>query len=233
MNIAIILSGGSGSRMQSTIPKQYIEIKGEPLFINVTRTLERHGDIDSIVIVAHHDWHPFIENWLRKAGIRKFAGFAEAGESRQHSVLNGLRRAAELGASEKDLACIFEAARPFTSPAEISAAVNELRDNPEVEASVPVVAVKDTTYISNDGISIDSLPERKTLWNALIPECAVFGKLFSLLSGLDDASLASATSTVVIAFKAGMNVHLVKGDDHNYKVTTTADLQRYKNDISK
>lgn len=233
MNTAIVLSGGVGSRLGADIPKQYIEISGEPVFIRPLRTLEQHRKIDRIVIVADKEWQPFIEGWLGRSGISKFAGFAPAGKSRQHSVLNGLRKAAENGAGSDDVVCILEAARPFTSKAEISGAVDEIENNrPYVDASVPVVPAKDTVYISTDGTSIDSIPERKTIWNALVPECFLFGKIFNLMSSLDDGSLSSATSTIPLACKAGMNIHLVKGDDRNYKITTAADLQRFKNDVS-
>lgn len=235
MNTAIVLSGGSGTRLGADIPKQYIEIAGEPVFIRPLRTLQQHNDIDRIIIVANDGWWDFIKTWLDKCGIDKFAGFAPAGSSRQHSVLNGLTVAAETGTAPGDIVCILEAARPFTGKAEISAAIREITDNRAVpvDASVPVIPSKDTAYISADGTSIDSIPERKALWNALVPECFIFDRIFALLSSLDDESLATATSTIPLAFRSGMNVRLVKGDDHNYKITTAADLQRFKNDVSR
>ena len=65
MNIALILSGGSGLRVGSSIPKQYIEVAGKPIITYCIKTLSAHKDIDGIWIVAEKDWQERILSWYQ------------------------------------------------------------------------------------------------------------------------------------------------------------------------
>ena len=91
MNIALILSGGTGRRAGTDIPKQYVEVCGKPVLSYSIETLSAHGGIDAIQIVAAPQWHERIRGWLGTADIgMKFRGFSLPGETRQLSVLQGL-----------------------------------------------------------------------------------------------------------------------------------------------
>ena len=64
MNIALILSGGIGTRMGLDVPKQYIEVGGRPIFTYCVESLSLHPQIDAILIVADLEWQKFITGWL-------------------------------------------------------------------------------------------------------------------------------------------------------------------------
>ena len=82
MNIAIILAGGTGSRLGGDIPKQYIEVSGKPIISYCLDKFENHTQIDNIVIVASEIWQDYIMSWIEKDNLSKFAGFAPAGSIR-------------------------------------------------------------------------------------------------------------------------------------------------------
>ena len=88
MNIALILSGGTGTRLGADIPKQYIEVKGRPVISYCLETLLVHPKIDAIQIVAEQVWQQVILDELKEQ--EKFRGFSMPGENRQLSILNGL-----------------------------------------------------------------------------------------------------------------------------------------------
>ena len=90
MNCVIVLSGGTGTRLGTEIPKQYIEVAGMPVIMYCIRELQKSSSIDGICIVAAQEWHEYLCMWLEKEGIGKFMGFAPAGASRQQSIMNGL-----------------------------------------------------------------------------------------------------------------------------------------------
>ena len=90
MNIAIVLSGGTGTRMKLSMPKQYIEVGGKPIIGYCLDTIQNAKSIDKIVIVCHSAYRSLIEKYVRTNGISKVVAFAEAGTSRQGSILNGL-----------------------------------------------------------------------------------------------------------------------------------------------
>ena len=56
MNIALILSGGTGIRMGSDVPKQYVEVKGKPIICYSMERLAHHRQVDWIQIVAAQEW---------------------------------------------------------------------------------------------------------------------------------------------------------------------------------
>lgn len=69
MIIALILSGGTGSRLASDIPKQYIEVGGRPVISYSIECLYRHKEIDAVQIVAEPAWREQIEKWITAEGL--------------------------------------------------------------------------------------------------------------------------------------------------------------------
>ena len=64
MNIAIILSGGQGTRLGGSIPKQYMEVAGKPIISFSLKTFEEHRQVDAIVVVAAEEWKTFIKDLI-------------------------------------------------------------------------------------------------------------------------------------------------------------------------
>ena len=113
MTFAIILSGGAGTRMGLDLPKQYLEFRGKPIIEYSLSTFDRHPQIDRMIIVADRQWWGEIDKWLDDLGIKKFAGYADPGETRQYSIINGLKEIDRLGGADKVI--IHDAARPLVS----------------------------------------------------------------------------------------------------------------------
>ena len=91
MNIAILLSGGTGQRLGGDIPKQYIKVEGKPIIIYCLETLEKSELIDKVQIVAHNQWISEIKKWAAEYGVdSKICGYSTPGKNRQMSIYNGL-----------------------------------------------------------------------------------------------------------------------------------------------
>ena len=110
MNAAIILSGGTGSRMGSDIPKQYIEAGGKPIIAYCISVLESSADIDRIVVVAAEEYRDLIRSLFSDKD--KFFGFANPGENRQLSILSGMNLLKSVIKND-DNVIIHDAARPL------------------------------------------------------------------------------------------------------------------------
>ena len=83
MNVALILSGGTGTRLGADIPKQYIEVGEKPIICYCVEQLLGHDKIDAVQIVADQSWHDEIRNWISEEDInKKFKGFSLPGENR-------------------------------------------------------------------------------------------------------------------------------------------------------
>lgn len=224
MNTAIILAGGIGTRLGTDIPKQYIEVKGKPIISYCLHKFEENPNIDSIIVVAANDWQFYLKKQIAKEGITKFIGFAEAGSSRQHSIVNGLRVIED--ANGKII--IHDAARPNVTDQTISLCMNGLD---EADGVMPVIPVKDTVYYSETGDQISSLLNREKLFAGQTPEAFSLEKYRAIHEGLTEADLGLIRGSSEIAYSNGLKVKLIPGDEHNYKITTVADLEKFRAEI--
>lgn len=221
MNYALILSGGTGSRLKGIdIPKQYYQVGGRTVLSYVIETIELAECIDMYVIVAAKEWQGIIQ----KVVGSKFYGFAEPGENRQLSVLHGLQVLKEQ-AKETDIVLIQDAARPLTSEALIRRCVEAAKN---AEGAMPVLRMKDTVYYSEDGLKIDSLLERDKIMAGQAPETFVYGAYLYANEVLTKEELLSINGSSEPAVKAGMRIALVDGEERNFKITTAEDLVRFE-----
>lgn len=224
MNTAMILSGGVGTRMGTACPKQYLTVAGQPIIAYAMAIFESHPMIDHIVIVASEEWHALIEEWIAKKNITKFAGFAPAGRTRQHSIFNGLL--ASKGCTPDDgVVIIHDAARPLTAHSIITDCLIGAKED---GGAMPVITVKDTTYFSRDGKQIDQLLDRSCLYAGQAPEAFRFGEYLAIHRTVSDEEIAQTVGTSQIAHKHGMKVRLVKGSERNIKITTIEDLNTFE-----
>ena len=102
MNIALILAAGSGTRMKSQTPKQFIEINDKPLFMYCVETFEHHPDIDMIIIATNEDSITKVKSYCKKFNITKVKKVIKGGISRQKSVYNCLMCLDLLGVDDND-----------------------------------------------------------------------------------------------------------------------------------
>ena len=218
MAIAIILSGGTGLRASPDIPKQYIEVNNIPVIADSINVFEGHEDIFKYVIVAADKWTDYITKFTGE----KFIGFAPAGETRQLSILNGLKVLSNIAADD-DTIIIHDAARPFVSADTISALVNACKTH---DGAMPALPVKDTIYIRK-GNKVHSLIDRDTIISGQAPEAFLYKKYLEANEALLPEKIMSIKGSTEPAFMAGMDVAVIDGDENNFKITTKEDLERY------
>ena len=157
MNVALILSGGTGTRLGLAIPKQYIEVEGKPVISYCIETLSRHRGIDAIQIVAEELWRDSIREYMKTADVKgKFQGFSAPGENRQLSVYHGLEDIRGY-AEEEGYVLVHDAARPLLTSELISQCLNCVQGH---DGLMPVLPMKDTVYSSTDGLHITGLLDR-------------------------------------------------------------------------
>lgn len=229
MNIALILSGGTGTRMGTDIPKQYIEVCGKPIIFFSMERLHLHNDIDAIQIVAEPDWQEQIRNWLEPFGLwKKIRGFSIPGENRQLSIFHGLKDI-KVYADDSDHIFIHDAARPMLSERQITDCLNGMAGHDGV---IPVLPMKDTVYTSKDGKTIASLLKREEIYAGQAPEVFRLGKYYEANLRLLPEQILRINGSTEPAVMAGLDVAMIPGDEGNFKITTKADLERFSRLIS-
>lgn len=225
MNIALILSGGTGTRLGTDIPKQYIEVCGKPIISYCIESLSKYPAIDAIQIVADAAWHRLIESCLPIADAAvKFRGFAAPGENRQLSIYNGLTAVREY-ADDNDYVLIHDAARPLLTARQITECLEAVTGHDGV---LPVLPMKDTVYYSKDGNSVTKLLDRSTIYAGQAPELFVIGKYYEANKLLIPDKILEINGSTEPAIMAGMDISMISGDENNFKITTKSDLERFE-----
>lgn len=228
MAIAIILSGGVGTRMGLSTPKQYVVVNGKPVIEYCLYTLLHHEKIDTVVIGVADEWIEYVQDSVLRVNSEKPVFYSKPGETRQCTIINALCVAKEKGVKDNDIVLIHDAARPLLTSRLISDCLNACKD---VDAVLPVIPVKDTTYLSRDGKTIDSLLERKTLWNGQAPEAFKFGSYYGANMVLSEEELKTITGSTEVSYRAGLKCVLIPGDTNNFKITTKEDLSNFESII--
>lgn len=235
MNIALILSGGTGTRLGTDIPKQYIKINERMIISYCLETFCRCDVIDAIWVVANADWHEAINKEMQSIGAgnpiaselqenaRKLKGFSQPGKTRQLSIYNGLKDIAEF-ASEDDIVIIHDAARPLVTEMTIKELLAQATAH---DGAIPVLPMKDTVYFSEDGQRITSLLERKCVYAGQAPESFKFGKYYEANQDLLPQEIYKINGSTEPAILAGLDIVMVAGDEGNFKITTKQDLERF------
>lgn len=218
----VILAGGTGSRMKSSIPKQFLPLSSIPIIqhsLNLfTSTLPSRFSATplGVVIVMAPEYHssypppPSPNSWT----------FAPPGSERQGSVSNGLQALKKLHPSMKQI-CIHDSARPLVTPGEVLAVV---ADAAEHGAAVLAAPTKSTIKMSEDGEFVAKTMDRSKLWEIATPQVVGVGDLERGFEKVERESL-DVTDDASIIELLGLPVKLTRGEYTNIKVTTPEDIQ--------
>ena len=214
---AIILAGGKGKRMNSSISKQFIEIKGKPIIYYTIKKFNENKKIDNIVVVLSEDEiEYFKENILKKYNL-KVDKIVIGGAERQDSVYNGLK---SLENSGTDIVLIHDGARPFISDRIID---DGIKYAAIYGACAPGVMPKDTIKIKGkSNFSIDT-PNRETLVAIQTPQVFKFREILECHKKVKIDKVVVTDDTMVVE-RYGNKVYLYDGEYTNIKVTTPEDL---------
>jgi 2-C-methyl-D-erythritol 4-phosphate cytidylyltransferase/2-C-methyl-D-erythritol 2,4-cyclodiphosphate synthase len=212
---ALILAGGSGSRVGAGIPKQYLTVGGTPVIRRTVEAFLSHPAIDTVQIVIGAEDSDLCTNALTGLDIpRPVTG----GATRQESGRRGLEA---LEDSNPDHVLIHDAARPFVDHATIDRVIIALDSAPAVLPAVPVA----DTLKRGTGTPpvVAATVDRQDVWRAQTPQGFRFAEI---LAAHRAAAGQEMTDDTAIAEHAGLAVSLVPGNEDNFKITTQDDLQR-------
>ncbi len=221
---AVVPAAGTGSRMQSDIPKQYLSVAGKTILEHSVETLFAHANIAQLVIcVAKEDTsaqtiiqnnHILLEQYSN-GHLRIVTG----GATRAHSVLNGIDSFASQIADD-DWLLVHDAARPCVTSDDITTLLKSIRN--DAVGGLLAARAKDTLKVADDKRAAHTL-DRETIWHAYTPQVFRYAKLAHSLKSAIQQGLTITDEASAMEL-AGHSPLLVEGSTSNIKVTTNADL---------
>lgn len=215
-NIAVILlAGGKGKRMKSTVPKQFLLLLGKPVFLrslDIFRSME--GIVTNIIIVLDESYR---EEYSHILAEDSRISWADPGTERQDSVFNGLSQVPDTAS----LVAVHDAARPLVTIQEVT---NVLTDGLIHGAAVLGVPMKATVKESADGQFVLRTVERSRLWEIHTPQVSTKALFLEGFAKVKAENL-EVTDDVSVIEALGKPVKLTLGEYTNIKLTTPDDLQ--------
>jgi len=214
MNVAIIVAAGSGSRIGSDKPKQFLEIHGKPIIIHTLERFASCDTVDEIVLVLPADE---IESFAKSAdrfSIKKINRIVAGGKTRAESVRNGLDAVSDL----TQIVAVHDGARPLVGVIEISRTIDAAALS---GAACLVAPVTDTIKEVADEKIVGTV-DRSRLRRALTPQAF---RTDILKKAFENADLSeSITDECYLVEKLGVQIACVEGSPLNIKVTHPQDL---------
>ena len=208
----LIVAGGKGLRMGGDLPKQFIPLEGKPILMHTLDTFHRWDASAELILVLPEDHQPYWNMLCREIGCKAPHRIANGGETRFHSVKNGLALVQAPG-----LVGVHDGVRPFVT-LEVIRRCYKLAE--QYKAVIPVVDVVETLrHLTDAGSETVSRTEYKLVQTPQVFEVELlkqaYGQEFTPFF-TDDASVVEAM---------GVPVYLAEGNRENIKITTPFDLK--------
>lgn len=225
MNIALIMAGGVGTRMNQDIPKQFINVHDKPVIIYTLEAFQRHPNIDAITVVCLDGWHDILRAYARQFGITKLESIVSGGERGQDSIRNGLYDIGKRHFDAEDVVLVHDAIRPMVSSDVISDCIRVCRTYGNAVTVVPCTAAMLKTY---DACSSEEQVPRDDLKITQTPQAFFVQDMFAVHKEALEKGITNSVASCTLYIDLGRKLYLSAGSEKNIKLTTTEDIEIFK-----
>ena len=226
MNIAIIIAGGSGSRMGQDIPKQFINVYDKPVLIYTLEGFQKHPQIDAIEVVCLEGWQEVLWAYAKQFGINKLKWVVPGGRSGQESIRNGVFHL-EGKAAADDIIIVHDGIRPLVDETVLTDVILKAQQYGNAVTSMPY---NEQIFVADDEISTVSFIPRETIRRVSTPQAYRFDLLDSKYHEAFEKEIgiygSSYANTMMV--ELGVRLYFAAGSDKNIKLTTKDDLELFK-----
>lgn len=226
MNIAMLIAGGKGVRMNQDIPKQFLNINDKPVIVYTLQAFQQHPEIDAIEVVCIDGWQQILQAYANQFNITKLKWIVTGGENGQSSIRNGVEEL-EKHCSSDDLVLIHDAIRPNVSQEIISNCIASCRLHGSAITVIPCAEAMLFREEENGDSSIE-LISRDSLARTQTPQGFPLGKLSWAHKEALNRGITNSTASCTLMIELGEKVYFCPGSEKNVKITTTEDIEIFK-----
>lgn len=226
MNIAVIIAGGSGRRMNQDIPKQFINVYDKPIIIYTLESFQKHPDIDAIAVVCLAGWHDILKAYAKQYNIGKLKWVVLGGESGQESIRNGIVHLKNT-CSDEDIIIIHDGIRPMVDENVLSDVIVKCGIHGNAVTALPY---NEQIFKTTDDFSTNEYIPRESLRRVQTPQAYRYGKLLWAYKKAfkEEIGIYGSSYTNTMMVDLGETLYFAAGSDKNIKITNTDDLELFK-----
>lgn len=220
---AVLLAGGSGTRLRHGENKVYLPLGGRPLMAWSLEAFDRSPLIDRLVLVVRGDDLDRARAVVDAVGPTKLEQIVTGGTTRQASEYAGVEALADgIRSGEIELVCIHDVARPFVTQALVQRVVGAAR---RTGGAVPGLPLPGPLLLrADDGGSARALIPTGDLRRVQTPQAFHAGALLDAYRDAASAGAPSADTSETMERHSDVEVAFVRGDPDNVKLTYAVDL---------
>lgn len=224
MNYAIVLAAGVGQRMRNGgLPKQFLKLMGKPIIIYTLEKFEESREIDQVVVVCHGSYIDYMEELLRLYQIKKVTDIIVGGSDRQSSLRRGLNTIVENGGKPEDIVAVHDGVRPLV---DLSTIQENIRVARQFGCAITVHPVTETVVVTGaEEAGMADFKKRSDTYSMTAPQTFQLGRLMEAYEKVDQSGEGEIPllDAAMVYARAGGEVHLVKQQGANIKITTPED----------
>jgi len=223
-NYVILLAGGVGKRMNSDIPKQFIEVNGKPIIAYSIENFQRNNEVEKIVVACVKQWEKYLKEIVAKYNLSKVEWIIEGGETGHDSIRNGVFFLKDKIEAD-DYIIVHDAVRPVLPQKAIEEVLRIAHEKGNACSSIachpPIVYTEDfksgITDVDREHVMLTASPQ--VFRYSLALKCYEMAER-------ENKHDFTFTSSLLIHY--GERVYFAKGTTNNIKITTKSDLALFK-----
>ena len=226
MVTAIILAGGTGQRMGlKGMPKQFLKLYGKPIICYTLQTFENCEKVDSIVIPCNAAWVEHMKKLVKEYNFKKVHKIIDGGQDRQSSIKKGLSSISN--PNDGDVVIIHDGVRPLVREEILVENIEVAREKGNAMTVLPNI---ETVVVTAGDSALDAdFKLRDNTYTLTSPQTFRTKELIDTYKSIEtDEELAKLPDVSLLYAKLGREIHLVKDDKLNLKITKPEDFYYLK-----
>lgn len=223
-NYVILLAGGVGKRMQTDIPKQFIEINNKPIIVYSIENFQKNPQIEKIVVVCVKDWIERVKKIIEEYSLSKVEWIIEGGDTGHDSIRNGVFFLRDKINSD-DYIIVHDAVRPVLPQKAIDEVIRVAHEKGNASSSI---ACHPPIVYTDDFVSGIKDVDREHVMLTASPQAFKYSTALRCYLQAEQENMHNFTFTSSLLIHCGERVYFAKGTTCNIKITIKEDLALFE-----